>query len=102
ASFEVRDVHRSHYGRICPIQTPEGGNIGLISHLANYARLNDFGFLETPYAKVKHGVVTDEIVWLDALVEEKYRITPADVARDEKGKILGTVLEARVNGTPGT
>ncbi len=61
ASFEVRDVHRSHYGRICPIQTPEGSNIGLINYLASYTRINDFGFLEAPYAKVTNGVVTKEI-----------------------------------------
>jgi DNA-directed RNA polymerase beta' subunit len=102
ASFEVRDVHRSHYGRICPIQTPEGGNIGLISHLATFARLNDFGFMETPYARMKKGVVTDEIVWMDALEEEKYSITHAGVARDEKGRIRDAIVEARVKGTPGT
>ena len=86
ASFEVRDVHRSHYGRICPIQTPEGSNIGLINYLASFTRINDFGFLEAPYAKVKDGVVTKEIVWLDASEEEKYKITHAGTQRDEHGR----------------
>ncbi len=102
ASFEVRDVHRSHYGRICPIETPEGSNIGLINYLANFARVNDFGFLETPYAKVKNGAVTDEIVWMNALEEEKYSIVHGATPRDEKGKIVGEVFEARVKGNPGT
>ncbi len=102
ASFEVRDVHRSHYGRICPIQTPEGGNIGLINYLASFARINDLGFLETPYIKVKNGKVTDEIVWLDGLEEEKYRITHAGVKKDADSKISGPVVEARIKGSPGT
>ncbi len=102
ASFEVRDVHRSHYGRICPIQTPEGGNIGLINYLASYARINDFGFIEAPYARVKDGKVTDEIVWVDALEEEGYKITHACAPRDENGNILGDRVEARVKGSPGT
>ena len=74
AGFEVRDVHSSHYGRICPIQTPEGSNIGLVVHLAVYARLNEFGFLETPYRKVVKGKVTNEVVYLNALDESKYNI----------------------------
>ncbi len=102
ASFEVRDVHSSHYGRICPIQTPEGSNIGLINHLANYARLNQFGFLETPYAKVKNGKITKEMVWMDALEEEKYKITHAGTKCDANGKIVEDVVEARISGTPGT
>ena len=102
ASFEVRDVHRSHYGRICPVQTPEGGNIGLINYLAGFARINDFGFLETPYARVKNGRITDEIIWLDALEEEKYKITHAGAARDARGYIKNSIVEARVNGAPGT
>ncbi len=101
ASFEVRDVHRSHYGRICPIQTPEGGSAGLINYLSSFSRINDFGFLETPYAKVVAGRVTQEIVWLDALVEEKYKITHAGTKRDEAGNILGSMVEARIKGTPG-
>ncbi len=102
ASFEVRDVHRSHYGRICPIQTPEGGNIGLINYLASFTKINDLGFLETPYIKVEKGRVTDELVWLDALDEEKFRITTASVKRDENKKIIGPIVEARVRGNPGT
>ncbi|MEK7174418.1 MAG: DNA-directed RNA polymerase subunit beta' [Patescibacteria group bacterium] len=102
ASFEVRDVHRSHYGRICPIETPEGSNIGLINYLASYAKINDFGFLETPYAKVKNGVVTKEVVWLDALDEEKYRIAHAGTPRDAKGKLGGPVVDVRAGGTPTT
>ncbi|MDR3582137.1 MAG: DNA-directed RNA polymerase subunit beta' [Candidatus Pacebacteria bacterium] len=102
ASFEVRDVHRSHYGRICPIQTPEGSNVGLINYLASYTRINDFGFLEAPYIRVTKGVVTDEVVWMDASEEEKYKITHAGSPRDEKGKLLGTALETRIKGEPGT
>jgi len=101
AGFEVRDVHRSHYGRICPIETPEGSNIGLVNHLANFARINALGFLETPYAVVKKGVITKEIVWLNALDEEKYKIAHGGVAFDEKGKILNKITEARINGEPG-
>jgi DNA-directed RNA polymerase subunit beta len=102
ASFEVRDVHRSHYGRICPIQTPEGSNIGLINYLASFTRINDFGFLEAPYAKVANGVVTKEIVWLDASEEEKYKITHAGSPRDESGRLTGATVEARVKGEPET
>ncbi len=102
ASFEVRDVHRSHYGRICPIQTPEGSNIGLINYLASFTRINDFGFLEAPYAKVVDGTVTKEIVWMDASEEEKYKITHAGTPRDEHGKLLGSAVEARVKGEPET
>ena len=102
ASFEVRDVHRSHYGRICPIQTPEGANIGLINYLASFTRINDFGFLEAPYAKVKNGAVTKEVVWLDASEEEKYKITHAGILRDENGRLKGPVVEARIKGEPGT
>lgn len=102
ASFEVRDVHGSHYGRVCPIQTPEGGNIGLINYLASFARINEFGFLVTPYAKVKGGQVTSEIIWLDALEEEKHKITHAGVPRDKNGKIIPESVEARVKGVPGT
>lgn len=101
AGFEVRDVHRSHYGRICPIQTPEGANIGLVSHLSNYARLNEFGFLETPYMVVKKGKITDEVVWLNALEEEKKKIAHAGVPVNDKGEIVGETVEARVNGEPG-
>jgi DNA-directed RNA polymerase subunit beta len=101
AGFEVRDVHRSHYGRICPIQTPEGVNIGLVNHLAIYARLNDLGFIETPYAIVKNGKVTDEIVYLNALEEEKHNIAHAGVDLT-KSFTAGEIVEARIKGRPGT
>lgn len=101
AGFEVRDVHRSHYGRICPIQTPEGPNIGLVGHLACYARLNEFGFIETPYQVVKHGQVTDEIVWLDATEEEKVNIAHAGEVIDKKGNFINQYVEARIKGEPG-
>lgn len=103
AGFEVRDVHSSHYGRICPIQTPEGANIGLVNHLASYARVNELGFLETPYAVVEKGRVTDKVVWLNALEEEKYKIAHAGVQLDpDSGKILLEVVGARIKGEPGT
>src|SRR5262249_26407527 len=102
AGFEVRDVHRSHYGRICPIQTPEGSNIGLINYLASYTRVNDFGFLEAPYVKVNDGRVTEEIVWLDASEEEKFKITHAGSLRNEDGTFKEATLEARIKGEPGT
>jgi DNA-directed RNA polymerase subunit beta len=84
AGLEVRDVHTSHYGRVCPIHTPEGPNIGLILHLSTYARVNDFGIIETPYIKVKNGKITGEVVYLNALEEEKYNIAHAGVPYDEK------------------
>ncbi len=100
AGFEVRDVHRSHYGRICPIETPEGVNIGLVNHLASFARVNEFGFIETPYAVVKNGSVTKEIKWLNALDEEGAKIAHGGVDLNVEGK--GTdIVEARVNGEPG-
>ncbi len=103
AGFEVRDVHRSHYGRICPIETPEGANIGLVNHLSSYARVNDLGFLETPYAVVEKGKVTKKITWLNALDEEKYKIAHGGVRFDaETGKITEEVVGARINGQPGT
>ncbi len=101
AGFEVRDVHASHYGRICPIETPEGPNIGLINHLATFARVNELGFLETPYARVKNGVVTSEIVWMDAAEEVKHNIAEGGVNFDEKGRLLDDIIEARINGEPG-
>ncbi len=101
AGFEVRDVHPTHYGRICPIQTPEGANVGLVTHLANFSRLNRLGFLETPYFKVKNDQVTDEIVYLDAYEEEKYYIAHANINVDSKGKILEETVEARYKGEPG-
>ncbi len=89
AGFEVRDVHTSHYGRMCPIETPEGPNIGLIGHLATYARVNEYGFIETPYRKVQDGRVTDEIVYLAADEEEEYVIAQASATLDDQGRFLG-------------
>jgi DNA-directed RNA polymerase subunit beta len=102
AGFEVRDVHPSHYGRLCPIQTPEGQNIGLILHLAVYARINHLGIIETPYMKIKNGRLTGEIVYLDALEEEKYNIAHAATPYDSKNNIISDMVEARVGGHPGT
>ncbi len=102
AGLEVRDVHPSHYGRVCPIHTPEGPNIGLILHLATYAKVNDFGIIETPYIKVKNGKITDEVVYLNALEEEKYNIAHAGIPYDEEsGKIIEENVEARVKTEPG-
>lgn len=100
AGFEVRDVHTSHYGRVCPIQTPEGPNIGLILTLASYARINDFGIIETPYVKVKKGRITGEVVYLNALEEEKYKIAHAAFDYDEKGNILNDKVESRSDAKP--
>ena len=101
AGFEVRDVHTSHYGRLCPIHTPEGPNIGLILRLALYARINEFGMIETPYAKVKNGKVTDEIIYMNALEEELYKIAHAATTTDESGKIIEEDVEVRIKGKPG-
>jgi len=101
AGFEVRDVQPSHYGRICPIQTPEGPNIGLVGHLASFARINPYGFIETPYFKVKAGKVTSEIHYLNAYEEEKYNIASGAVPIDEKGNILPQKVEARIKSEPG-
>ncbi len=98
AGFEVRDVHRSHYGRICPIQTPEGPNIGLVGHMALFSRLNEYGFLEAPYRKVVDGRVTDEIEFLDAYREEKCVIAQAWEPLDERGCFKNKVMEARDRG----
>jgi len=100
AGFEVRDVQPSHYGRICPIQTPEGPNIGLVNHLASFARINAYGFIETPYFKVKNGKVTNEIEYLNAFEEERYKIASGGVEVDDKRKIVPKKVEARVNGEP--
>jgi DNA-directed RNA polymerase subunit beta len=99
AGFEVRDVHPSHYGRLCPIHTPEGPNIGLILRLATYARINDFGMIETPYAKVEKGNITDEIVYLNAHEEEGYNIAHAATRCDGK-KIIDEMVEVRRAGEP--
>ncbi len=100
AGLEVRDVHSSHYGRVCPIHTPEGKNIGLVLHMSLYARPNEFGIIETPYAKVEKGLVTKEIVYLNALEEEQYAIAHAGIPRDELGHISPKVVEVRREGNP--
>ncbi len=102
AGFEVRDVHSSHYGRICPIETPEGPNIGLIGHLASCARLNEYGFIETPYRRVKQGKLTKEIIYLNATEEEKYSIAHVGIKISSDGRILDKEVEARVKGRPVT
>jgi len=114
AGFEVRDVQPSHYGRICPIQTPEGPNIGLVGHLASFARINPYGFIETPYFKVERGRVTgarfsgraeggleSDIHYLNAYEEEKYNIASGAVPIDERGNIIPQRVEARIKGEPG-
>jgi len=106
AGFDVRDVHTTHYGRICPIATPEGPNIGLVGHLASYARLNNYGFLEAPYRKVikdkKGPVVSDEIVYLDSFEEEKYTVVDATVPLDNNNKFLVETYPGRKGGKPET
>jgi len=101
AGFEVRDVQPSHYGKICPIQTPEGQNVGITTHLAAFAKINPFGFLETPYFKVENGRVTKKIYYLNAFEEERYNIASAGVEIDKDGKIVPEMVEARVRGEPG-
>ncbi len=101
AGLEVRDVHPSHYGRVCPIHTPEGPNIGLILHLSTYAKINNFGIIETPYIKVKNGKITGEIQYLNALEEEKYNIAHAGIPYNESGKITEEKVAARVKTNPG-
>lgn len=104
AGFEVRDVHQSHYGRICPIETPEGPNIGLVGYLACYGKVNDYGFIETPYLKVEHKKgkprVTSDIIYLDASAEEKTVIAPSSTERDDRGYILGNRVPVRKFGLP--
>ena len=97
ASFEVRDVHYSHYGRMCPIETPEGPNIGLISYLASYARINEYGFIEAPYRRVdkERGVVTDEVVYMTADVEDEYIVAQANEPLDDEGRFLRPKVHAR-------
>ncbi len=101
AGYEVRDVHPSHYGRLCPIQTPEGPNIGLILRLATYAKVNDFGMIETPYAVVKDGKLTGEIKYLNALEEENFNIAHA-ATPVENDSIVPNIVEVRFKGTPTT
>jgi len=98
AGFEVRDVHFTHYGRLCPIETPEGQNIGLITSLATYARVNDYGFIETPYRKVKNGKVTEEVEYLTADREDEFKVGPANVETDDKGNITQDFVLARFLG----
>ena len=98
AGFEVRDVHPTHYGRICPIETPEGPNIGLISSLSTYARINEFGFIETPYRKVQGGTVSDEIVFLSALEEEQFVIAQANAELDARSRFVRERVSARKGG----
>jgi len=98
AGFEVRDVHPSHYGRICPIETPEGPNIGLINSMCTYARINEFGFIETPYRKVKNGKVSKDIEYLSADQEEKFLIAQANNPIDKDGKYLNEKVTAREVG----
>jgi len=95
AGFEVRDVHISHYGRICPIETPEGTNIGLISSLGIYGGVDEYGFLITPYRKIKHGKKSEEVVWMRADEESEAYLAPADAVMDEHGKLKGPSLTAR-------
>jgi len=94
--FEVRDVHPTHYGRICPIETPEGQNIGLINSMATYARINRHGFIESPYRRVKEGFVTDEVVYLSAIEEGKYKIAQADMQIQADGRIKSELVNCRV------
>ncbi len=102
ASFEVRDVHPSHYGRICPIATPEGSNIGLVGHLAMYSKISPLGFILTPYLKVKDSKITGEVVYMDATEEERHIIAQAGIKTDANNKLIGTKLPARVRGEAGT
>jgi len=101
AGFEVRDVHPSHYGRLCPIHTPEGQNIGLILRLALYARINEFGIIETPYAKVKNGKIQKQVDYMDAFEEEKYTIAHAATPYNTQGEITLDHVEVRIKGNPG-
>ena len=96
AGFEVRDVHPTHYGRICPIETPEGPNIGLINSLATYARINRYGFIETPYREVTNGRVGKEVLYLSAMEEGKYTIAQANAELDKKGKFVADLISCRV------
>ncbi|HYL32349.1 MAG TPA: DNA-directed RNA polymerase subunit beta, partial [Stellaceae bacterium] len=98
AGFEVRDVHPTHYGRICPIETPEGPNIGLINSLATYARVNQYGFIESPYRRVVNGKVTDEVVYLSAMEEGRYAIAQANVETDGHGRVKADLTNCRKAG----
>ena len=98
AGFEVRDVHPTHYGRICPIETPEGPNIGLINSLATFARVNKYGFIESPYRKVEKGKLADEVVYLSAMEEARYHVAQANAEIDAKGKLTGDLITCRFSG----
>jgi len=98
AGFEVRDVHATHYGRICPVETPEGQNIGLINTLSTYSKVNDLGFIEAPYKKVQDGLVSNEIIYITATLEEGLVIAPGSTKVDEEGRIIEPLVEARIDG----
>ena len=98
AGFEVRDVHPTHYGRICPIETPEGPNIGLIASLSTFARVNEYGFIETPYRRVKDRKILDEVDYLSALDEDEHKISPANVEIDANNCLVGDTIECHENG----
>ncbi|MBA4174492.1 MAG: DNA-directed RNA polymerase subunit beta, partial [Hyphomicrobium sp.] len=98
AGFEVRDVHPTHYGRICPIETPEGPNIGLINSLATFARVNKYGFIESPYRRVKENRVTDEVVYLSAMEEMRHHVAQANAEVDAKGKLVDDLITCRYQG----
>ncbi len=100
AGFDVRDAHPTHYGRICTVETPEGGNVGLVLNFATYARINEYGFIEAPYRVVKNGKVTDEVVYMDADTENDKIIADASVKVDKNGKFVEDWVSARVHGTP--
>jgi DNA-directed RNA polymerase subunit beta len=102
SGLEVRDVHTSHYGRVCPIHTPEGPGIGLILHMTNYAKVNEFGVIEAPYRKVKNGKITEELVYLNALEEENYIIAHGATPYNGEGKILVEEVDVRIQGKPAT
>ena len=100
AGFDVRDAHPTHYGRICTVETPEGGNVGLVLNFATYARINEYGFIEAPYLVVKNGKVTDEVVYMDADTEQDMVIADASVKLDKNKKFVEDWVSARVHGTP--
>ncbi|MBT7643125.1 MAG: DNA-directed RNA polymerase subunit beta, partial [Rhodobiaceae bacterium] len=98
AGFEVRDVHPTHYGRICPIETPEGPNIGLINSLATFARVNKYGFIESPYRRVENGKVTSEVIYLSAMEEARFRVAQANIKIEENGQLGDDLINCRVAG----
>ena len=98
AGFEVRDVHPTHYGRICPIETPEGPNIGLINSLATYSKVNNYGFIETPYRKVENGKVSGDVIYLSAIDEEKHTIAQANEELNADGSFKNELISCRKDG----